>query len=372
MWANYETLSAFEKASVAAGSVIRKKPRYPELFQRHWKLFLYDEAHRLRGRNSQWTQEMYKLQNVDRKTRDSIFWFLTGTPEVRDAGDLFPLLKLMDRERFRGYWNFVEEWCQLSETPWERVVGPVKPGLEPAFRAMLDRYALRRLLSDIPRLAHLESLPPEIIKVALPPSVYATLRKLKKEWILEHPDLESGKAFDSAGALQNELRQMASNPPTQVNPKLDATIDLLEDNATEPVIVWCWYRKTANRWKEAIAKTRRDSWLFTGDSSSKDKAKAISEFSGSRTGVLVATVAAMKEGVNLQNCALNVFVEQSDLPSDNDQAIKRTVRRGQDRPVRVVHIQATRSEDERVHAANVRRDLNIRRSLLEELQRGIY
>jgi len=371
MWANNYPLTPLEKQAEKEGQKVVRRSRYPSLYKRHWPLFLYDEAHRLRGRNSLWTEQMFKLRNSERKTRDSFFWFLTGTPQVRDAGDLFPFLKMVDRDRFRGYWNFVEEWCDITETPWDKVVGGVKKGREVEFKALLDRYSLRRLVSEIPELASLERLPNEFHIVKMPPSVYATMQKMKKEWVIEHPDLDSPKAIESGGALIHELRQMTALPPTQANPKLETLLDFLDDNATEPVIVWCWYRETAKRYAEAIRKRHRQANVFSGDTTLREKTRTLSWFTSevdNPNGVLVATIAAMREGVNLQRCNLNVFVEQSELPSDDDQAVARTLRRGQTRPVRVVIIHGDRTIDRTVWKHQSERRSNIVRSMLEDIR----
>lgn len=371
MWANNHPLTPLEKQFEKEGGKVVRRSRYPILYKRPWPLLIFDEAHRLRGRNSLWTEQVIKLRNMDRKTRDSVYWFLTGTPQVRDAGDLYPFLKMMDRDRFRGYWPFVEEWCNITETPWDKVVGGVKLGMEPAFKALMDKYSLRRLVSEVPELATLEKLPAEFLTVRMPASVYATMQKMKKEWVIEHPDLDSSKAIESGGAMIHELRQMTALPPTQANPKLETLCDFLEDNATEPVIVWCWYRETAKRYAEAIKKRHRQVNVFSGDTPLREKTRMLEWFVSERdnpNGVLVATIAAMKEGVNLQRCNLNVFVEQSELPSDDDQAIARTLRRGQTRPVRVVIIHGDKTIDQIVWRHQDKRRTNITRSMLEEIR----
>lgn len=339
--------------------------RYPALHKREWN-FIFDEAHRLRGRNSLWTKQVLKLLNATSVNKNSRYWLLTGTPLVRDPGDVFPLLRLMDPKRFRSYWHFVGEWCELNVTPWATEVGQLKAGLEDKFWAMVSEYSLRRSTADILELQDLTSTYTEIT-VDLPASVRKTMKDAVKNWTIEHPDLETVDAVSSGGALVQKLRQMTSVPPTKANPKLDALEDLLEDHK-EPVIVWCWYRATANAVFERFG-SKRVCIRFTGDESAEKKQRALECFkllAGSKEGpIIVATISAMKEGVNLQEARTQIFLEESYLPSDNEQAVARSKRRGQTQPVNVYHIHANDSLDIKVHAQQASREAGILRAMLE-------
>lgn len=160
---------------------------------------------------------------------------------------------------------------------------------------------------------------------------------------------------------------MSTLPPTQSNPVLDAVADLLEDHE-EPVIVWCWYRETANRLQEMISKRlRRDAWIISGDVAQGERQSIIDQWEHRSNGVLVATIAALKEGANLQHSACQIYVEVSDLPSDNDQALGRSKRRGQTRPVRVYVIVPENTVAAKVYRNQAERRAATARALLEEI-----
>lgn len=337
--------------------------KYPILHRRKWGQLIFDEAHRLRGRNSQWTRAVFQLQNAESKNRETGMWFLTGTPLVRDAGDLWPFYHLMDRHLYRSYWSFVEARCQISFTPWDKVVGPVTD--EERFRSEMDRYSLRRLVADIPQLSSLEVLPPEDIWVRLSKTTYEAMKKLKRDYILEHPDLDTPEAFESGGHVAIRLRQLASVPPTVDNPKLNALKDLLEELEGQRVIIFCWFRETAKRAAAAVRSKKRPVMLATGDQTTQQKVAAIDLYNQEPNGTIVATIAAMKEGANLQAGHTVIFLEEADLPADLDQALARVKRRGQKHPVRVIRILAESSADVVVARAWKKRDVNIRKALLE-------
>jgi superfamily II DNA or RNA helicase len=336
-----------------------KAPRDYHFHKRKWGCLVFDEAHRLRGRNSQWTKKVYQLDNSDSKNKNVPMWFLTGTPIVHDGGDVYPFLHLCDRKLHSSYWRHVENWCVLEETPWGPIVGPIKS--KPDFYRMLAQYSSRRVLEgqDEPVF--------DDIPVAMPPSVRAMIIKAKKEFVFEHPDLRDPVVMESAGAIWNAVWEMTSLPPTQANPKLDAMVGRLEDLAKERVIVACWHRSVANaaleriqKMNSEVAKGKRPCALFTGDVSTKQKIAAIEGYNEREDFVIVCTVAALKEGADLQAGNHIIFLQESVLPGENEQLIGRQRRRGQTKPVIVTRIYCKQSIDVAVHktASNTAADIN--------------
>jgi SNF2 family DNA or RNA helicase len=312
---------------------------YAAMQKRTWHGFVWDEAHRLRGRNSLWTKKIFQLQNVGNRNRNAWFWFLTGSPMVRNGGDLWPFLHMMDRDTFNGYWDFVRMHCETTIDPWSETVNdgvrdPKK------FSNLLSRHSIRRMCKDIPQLASLSSVE-STIWVDLPKSVLDAMRAAKKSFILEHPGVEPYEA-DGGGALVAKLALWCSVPPTKQNPKLDALCELLEDTP-ERVIVWTWYTNTANAVRERLEskyKGKRKVSLVTGNSSDTSRLDAVRTYNMFPDCILVANIAALNESVDLQLGRRQIFLEESELPQDNDQAIARQKRRGQVSPVQVVRLLA--------------------------------
>jgi SNF2 family DNA or RNA helicase len=361
----YHTWSTFD----GDGKTIPRVPRYPQLTQRRWACMLFDEAHRLRGRNSLWTKRLYKTQNVDSKNRATPIWFFTGTPLVRDPGDAFPLLHVIDKTVFTGYWKFVETFCEVEDTPWDKVVGQVKPGMEEKFWALMSQFFLRRLQKDIPELQGLEEFHHEL-QVQMPVSVLRTIAKAKKEYVIEHPDLEHSEFVDGGGALYNRLRQMATLPPTADKPKLSALVELLEDLPGR-VVVYGWYRDSVYAAAERVGKLQGDrkraTYVITGDVASKRRDNIIQAWAEQPNGALFATIGALQEGANLQAAHQLVFIEETELPAVMDQCVKRLKRRGQEHAVQVWHIRATGTPDIPIRNALEKRSEGIKRAMLEYL-----
>jgi len=105
-----------------------------------------------------------------------------------------------------------------------------------------------------------------------------------------------------------------------------------------------------------------------GGMTTTERNRLIEEWKTTTNGVIVATLAALTEGVNLQHSCLLIFAEQDYLPSTIQQAIARSRRAGQTSRVRVINVLAKDSIDTVVNKALSFRDKNIRRALLETLR----
>jgi len=316
--------------------------RFPTLLKRQWDLVICDESHRLRGRNSAMTKAAYRLK-CDR------FWALTGTPLVTNAADVFPILKIIDKDRFRSYWRFVDEWCKTETNPWATIVrGPKTP--EDYFR-MLQGYFIMRPFDSIPELKGVTAVEHAPFYVTLPKSVMAAHKRAKKEYVLEHPTMEKIEVT-SAGAMLSYLRRMCSWPPTQEQPKWKVLKDLLLENGDEQIIVFCWFHDTVDGLVERIRQEVRGTRpveVVTGSFSAVQKDEAIRRHRLSSNGILIANIAACNEGVNLQTGHIVVFYEQDYLRTANEQAIARCKRMGQEQVVQVYNIVARKTVEEAVY-----------------------
>lgn len=98
-----------------------------------------------------------------------------------------------------------------------------------------------------------------------------------------------------------------------------------------PAIAWCGLNGEA----EAIAKAVPGSVNLTGSMSPDDKVEAIEAFTSGRVRVLVSKPAIAGFGLNFQHAADQVFVGLGDSYESYYQAIRRSWRFGQTRPVNV-------------------------------------
>lgn len=339
--------------------------KHPELLKQEWDLVIFDEAHRLRGRKSQWTRNVKKLNT-------QTIWMLTGTPLVNNPGDVWPLLNILDAKEYSSYWRFVEDWCVLEYTPWATKVGGIKKGLENKFYTNLNPIMLRRTfeMPDIQAEVPLDLPIPYYVPVKLSDKVMKVHKKALADWRIENPDLHTSEAVSSGGALVIKLRQLTSGvlPDTPVDTaKIDTAVEILTDLGKGKYVVFTWFRSTADATYAKLAEHGMNPVLISGDVIAKEREARIQSWKEADYGVIVATMASMQEGVNLQDSHTVLFVEHHYLPATIEQAIARVRRYGQTERVHVHHIYARGTVDESVWRVMHERHGNVQRALLEDL-----
>jgi SNF2 family DNA or RNA helicase len=355
-------------------------PTRPQLLTTDWCVVIFDEAHRLRGRNSIWTKSAMKLSA-------KFLWMLTGSPVVNNPGDMWPLLRLCKPKENRSYWAFVKEWCQIEETHWATKVLGIKPELERAFHSLLDTVMLRRTLETvIEEHVREHGVPPvwtqepvtHIVQIDLTPTLQRAHDVAKKEWFIQHPDLDSQVAISSGAALITKLRQLTSGYVmeegqvqliTKENPKLVVLGELMSDLETEPLVIFCWYRQTARLLLDMVQKTGRPVWKLTGDETPQEREKNITLWTKEPDGVIIATIESLQEGANLQHSSTVIFMEHGFLPTVVfDQCVGRVRRFGQTKLVNVYHFIARQTVDVHVWQTLLDRQQVVIRALLDDLR----
>ena len=88
---------------------------------------------------------------------------------------------------------------------------------------------------------------------------------------------------------------------------------------------------------------------------------------GALLAIVIATMASMQEGVNLQEAKSVVFAEHHYLPSTIEQSMARVRRFGQTDPVNVYHVLAKGTVDASVWRVMLGRHSNVQKALLEDL-----
>jgi superfamily II DNA or RNA helicase len=332
----------------------------PYVTDPRWQSFVFDESHRLRRGKGATSKSVHWLRTKSRTTHGRLrtpIWALSGTPLVRDASDVFPFLQLCDPARFSSRRRFAQDICYTTETPYRLDVGKVRDPA--AFRALLGQYSIRRLWHQIPELSQLERRDIQV-PVELSTKTLARHRAIKKDW----RDPETGEPYLTAGARVHGLRRII------VAEKLEAARELISD-MQGPVIVLVWYRDTASTAVNLLSRLSRPVMAITGGTSELDRAKALAMYRTKKDPILIGTIGSLKEGWNLQSGHQIVVVEQHYLSTDNDQAIHRALRRGQQQAVGVWWVWAPKTIDVRVRYLARKRDENISYAL-DALLEGDY
>lgn len=136
----------------------------------------------------------------------------------------------------------------------------------------------------------------------------------------------------------------------------------LANDSTEPCLVWCELNDEGDALEDAIP----GSVQIRGADSPEEKESKLLAFLDGSARVLITKGSMSGFGLNLQHCALEIFVGVSHSFEMTYQAIRRCWRFGQTRPVRVYMI---RSDADEAIAANLARKEEEAESMAESMVR---
>lgn len=317
-----------EVVIVSYDSLPLPDPRSPFLFAgQDWSqvIAIFDEAHRACNKEAQRTQKVRLLVEQCRAA-----WPLTGTPLRSSAEDLWGLLTTFKLAK-RAFPKGRAEYDRLCETTYDEVYvrklgrtirkakhGTIGPEVEERLRAVM----LRRLAKD-----HLDLPPIEWIDVPCeaPQDLRDYLDEVTPAW--ERYDPDELPPFDVYAAATAALARS----------RCPAAVELAKDVSRDrPVLVFSAHLDPVH----AVAKALRAPPI-TGAESDRERQDVVKKFMSGKRDVLPATIQAGGEGLNLQRAGAIILVDESFVPAETDQAVRRAARYGQQHDRVVVYRMTT-------------------------------
>ena len=302
--------------------ISKKGMSYPEIFKLPFDMIIADEAHRLKGRQSQWTAGMKQLT----KNENLPVQLLTGNFIDRVPEDIWQLLNILDAREFSSYWAFIDYFCIIVDNYFGREVKGIKPDKLAELQQMLLVRMLRRTKEEVA-----QNLPDKIIR---PITVELEGRQKTQYKLLESKMIvmmQDGN-YDLATTLMSQrikLQQLVANPrilkidaPSIVN---KTCLELIDDimESSDKVIVATWFVPAADSLEEEISKKYKVERI---SANLKDvvRDQVVQRFKSSKKKcVLVGTIKTMSEGINADECDHVIFCDKSWVPKDNEQLMDR-------------------------------------------------
>lgn len=267
-----------------------------------WDMIIWDEAHRLKNEESQtargasYLKAEYKLM-------------LTGTPGSKHPGDIYNLLKILDKKSFNSYWGFINHFFNTIQGFRDIVPGYLKKPQQ--FQKLLERYMIRKTKQDVLDL-------PEKIMIDVPVKMsdkqFKVYQKAENDYLKPAPEGEDIILTDVERFIRLNQISMASQilDENSKTPSIviDTTLDILED-IPDRCIVSATYINMSGILHNRISKKFKDRQVYLVNSkiSNHKRNDIIEEFKENPTGILVTTIKCLSEGFNIDCCNNIIFTD---------------------------------------------------------------
>ena len=356
-WTSYSSLCA--RGPDKKGNMTKVLPRPADDVRGHWDTIIFDEAHYLKGRDTNWTLAAKMLQS-DR------CYLATGTPLVNWAHEIFMPLCLVfpeeakPKKRLGSYWRWVEHWFSTSPSehggPHSRDVGDLLPGWaweDFAEGNQLGGRWLRRRRDDV--LADLPPLTQQVIEVRMTAAQQQVYRRLKKELYARIEETGHEIVSWSKSGVWVKLMKLCTGIEVEdenysgTGAKIGTCVELVRER-THPTLVYTAFRASAERTASALRGVGKRVAVVSGDYSDRERKDTVRRFRAGHYDVLVGTLGTISEGLTLTAADTCIFLERDPRPSKNEQALRRIHRYGQDRPCLSIDLVAAGTVDENIRA----------------------
>lgn len=311
-----------------------------QLLRLNWMLWICDEAHYLKGWD---TLRSRKILGTRRKTdkylfaRSKKFLLMTGTPILNRIGELYNLIYRIAPETLNhmSEYEFLSRYAgRIVHTPYGvkhfgvKNVDQLKNRLK---EVMLVRTKIEGLLGKVDKHIRLRMDEKALQKYIQQETVF--LKSIGVDINKVEQDLTLKKSqIDELWVIRQEIAKF----------KIPVLLRMLPDLLVQskPLTIYVFHRKVQTELENAIRKKfkKLKIEIINGSVSNKNRHEIIKRFQKKEFDILLATIGALKEGVNLTAGQVVVFLELAWTPAIIQQAIGRFWRKGQEKTVVVYYL----------------------------------
>ena len=297
-----------------------------------WSAIVADEAHRMKNPQAKQSRALWWIgRDVEVK------YALTGTPIANTPDDLWSIMHFVAPEDWPTRGEFIERYCLSSWNQWGGmdIVG-LRPQTKAEFFSILDPRFLRR-----PKAAVLPDLPPKVYSIRhvdMSTKQAKAYKDLAKTMIAElnaggiaavtNPLVKLRRLLQltSAYAEIGEDDSWVMIPPSS---KLDALLEILEEAGDQTVAVFAESRQLIILVEQMLTEMGTSFASIHGEITPAERTRGIERLDSGEVKIMLCTLAAGGEGLNLMAASTLVFLERSYSLIHNLQAEDRLHRIGQ-------------------------------------------
>lgn len=334
----------------------------------HPNILILDEAHRLSNRSNRITKIMIGGKGLRKsfltacQTIHSIY-LLTGTPIVNKIEDLYPLIKIIDPTMYNVI-GFRERYMKVKECK-KNINGkiikfPLILGYKNTdeIKKRLKPFMIRRTKDEI--ISELPKITIKTLEIELSKEEREYYDKLKQDY---------KNSFRASSLLGNKITpeilnwfmkaqlicdsmELVEESNIKKSSKLEELIKTVNDNIEEnKVVIFTKFRKMLHIIERELAKYKP--LIIHGDVKDIDRQKAIDEFRNNpERKLFISTLAAGGVGINLtvgdKNDITMILYDRWYSAALNNQAISRSFRMGQERPIEVIILRCKDTIEEHI------------------------
>jgi SNF2 family DNA or RNA helicase len=320
-----------------------------ELNAIHFDVAIFDEAHYIKNPKAKRTKAAHRLWAKRN-------YILTGTPMLNQVDELWSLLHKIDPIAYPRFWTFVQRYAVFGGYEGRQIIG-VKNERE--LNRRINEVMVRRLAKDTLGLDE-----PRIIPriVGLHPEQKKLYDEVVDDMRLTLPDEPQPMDIENALTKFLRLKQICGTTATLLGLdkdysfKLDLAIEddrLLVDEG-EKIIVFTQFRGVLDAY---VQRARREFgpkfpiFTLSGATPPDQRVPTVNEWSAVEgPAIIVCMLQVANIGLNMQASHEISFLDKLFVPKLNEQAIGRSLRRGQKYPVRVREYRVKGTVETRIEA----------------------
>ena len=339
-----EKLSATDQVVIVGFDYVVNN--FSTLSKSSFDLLIVDESHFIKGMEAKRTQSILGREGIIHATKRA--WFLTGTPMPNHPGELWPLLFTTGATKL-SYADFVDYYCTWYEHLGRKCITGARRVRLPELRSSLNSVMLRRetasVLPDLPSVRVQEvRLEPKL--TALTPQLAEEFEMLKQYLMkMERTPEQMLAALSVVAGSVSTLRRYCSI--SKVEPLAALIKEELENKTYEKIVIFGVHREALASLSNALQ--QHGVARIDGSINAAERQRAIDSFqSDPKCQIFIGNIQAAGTNITLTASHHVIFLEQSWVPGDNQQAIARCARIGQKNSVFVRYCTLANTIDEKV------------------------